>query len=122
MKRSILTMLVIMLVAVTVSVASGEKSQVQASGIYAELVGCTPYGDPRNPQSWICTGWASGGTGSYYPYWNHDGAGWFRYGGPSSGPFDKIFGVLSEGQEICFKVKDTNDQWSNVSCVTVYGF
>ena len=115
MKRSILTMLVVMLVAVTVSVASGEKSQVQASDIYAELVGCTPYGS-----SWICTGWASRGTGSYYPYWNHDGAGWFQYGGPGSGPFDKIFGVVYPGQEICFKVKDTNNQWSNVSCVTAF--
>ncbi len=121
MKRSMLTMLVIMLVAVTISVASGEMFQSQASsGIFAQVAGCTPYRGIQNPQSWICTGWASRGTGSYYPYWNHNGAGWFQYGGPGSGPFDKIFGVLNSGDQICFKVRDTNNQWSNVDCTSLF--
>jgi hypothetical protein len=118
MKRSVLTILVVMLVATSLWVSLDGESQA-SSNPSAELVGCTHW-PIHNPVRWTCTGWAWGGTGSYYPYWQHNGTGWFQYGGPASGPFNKVFGVLYEGDEICFKVKDTAGNWSNVDCVIAY--
>lgn len=113
MKRFLLTMLTVALVATALWVSADTKSQATTNPS-AQLVGCTHY--PRI----TCTGWAWGGTGSYYPYWQHNDAGWFQYGGPGSGPFDKSFGVLYEGDEICFKVKDTAGNWSSADCVIAF--
>jgi hypothetical protein len=109
MKRYVATALIVLLMGVMIG--SFVIAQAYAtSNPSAYLAGCAPIGGGKQE----CIGTASKGLSPYYPYWKRNNDPWVRVGGPSLGPFYKVYHDCGPRDMIYFKVQDSAGLWSNV--------